>query len=143
MSVFHAAEDGKGMNPLRLALFPRLMPLQAGAPVDRVTTICAEADFVESWVEVAVIVAVSALAGGVKVTDVPELMPVVALRAPPPDGLTERFTVFVKAPVPVTVGVQVEVSVVVMLVGLHTRVTPVMAGVVAVTVMFAEPEIFV
>jgi hypothetical protein len=31
------------------------------------------------------------------------------LKVPPPVGLTERFTVFVKAPVPVTVGVQVAV----------------------------------
>jgi hypothetical protein len=47
--------------------------------------------------------------GGAKVIPVPELTPVVELNVPPADGLMERFTVFVNAPVPVTVGVQVEV----------------------------------
>jgi hypothetical protein len=32
MSVFQAALVGKGTKPLRLALSPRLIPLQAGAP---------------------------------------------------------------------------------------------------------------
>jgi hypothetical protein len=55
-------------------------------------------------------VAVSApVLGGVKVTPVPEATFVDVLKVPPPVGLTERFTVFVKAPVPVTVGVQLAV----------------------------------
>lgn len=60
--------------------------------------------------DVAVIVAVSApVLGGVKVTPVPEATLVEVLNAPPPVGLTDKFTVFVKTPVPVTVGVQVVV----------------------------------
>jgi hypothetical protein len=42
---------------------------------------------------------------GVKVTAVPELTPEVALSVPADAGDTERFTVFVNAPVPATVGV--------------------------------------
>jgi hypothetical protein len=86
------------------------MPLHVGAPVDTVTVIVAVPDLVESCVEVAVMVAVSALVfGGVKVTGVPEATAVVPLSVPLAVGLTERFTVFVNAPVPVTVGVQLEV----------------------------------
>jgi hypothetical protein len=67
-------------------------------------------DLVASSVEVAVMVAVSApVLGGVKVTPVPEATFAEVLNVPPPVGLTERFTLFVKAPVPVTVGVQVAV----------------------------------
>jgi len=110
ISVFHADEAGNGMNPLRLPPFPKPIPAQAETPVDTVTAIDAEADLVESCVEVAVMVAVSVPElGGVKVIPVPELTPVVELNVPPADGLMVRFTVFVNAPVPVTVGVQVEV----------------------------------
>jgi len=110
MSVFQADVDGNGTNPLRLASLPRLMPAQVGAPVDAVTEIVAEPNLVASCVDVAVIVAVSApVLGGVKVTGVAELTPVAALSVPAAVGLTARFTVFVNAPVPVTVGVQVEV----------------------------------
>ena len=35
--VFQADVDGKGTNPLRLALFPKLIPLQVGPSVDTVT----------------------------------------------------------------------------------------------------------
>jgi hypothetical protein len=65
---------------------------------------------VESCVEVAVIVAVSApVFGGVKITPVPEVTAEVALSVPAAVGLTETFTVFANVPVPVTVGVQVVV----------------------------------
>ena len=65
---------------------------------------------VESCVEVAVIVAVSApVFGGVKITHVPEVTAEVALSVPDAVGLTETFTVFANVPVPVTVGVQVVV----------------------------------
>jgi hypothetical protein len=91
-------------------LFPKLIPPQVTPPVDVVTATVAEADLAESCVEVAVMIAVSApVFGGVKVIPVPEVTPVVELSVPPADGLMERFTVFVNAPVPVTVGVQVEV----------------------------------
>ncbi len=88
-------------------------------------------------------VAVSALLGGVKVTAVPEATPVELPSVPPPDGLIERLTVFVNEPVPVTVGVQLAVCVTEMLVGVHTSVTPVIVGLVAVTLMLADPEMFV
>jgi hypothetical protein len=103
----------------------------------------AEAVLVESCVEVAVIVAVSAELGGVNVTAVPEATPVDALSDPAPDGLKERLTVFVNEPVPVTVGVQLAVCAVVMLVGVQTSVTPVIVGPADVTLMFAEPEMLV
>lgn len=109
MSVFHAVVDGKGTNPLRLAMLPRLKPLQTGAPVVEVTTTTADAVLVESCVDVAVIVAVSAVAGGVNVIAVPAATPAEALSVPPPDGLIERLTVFVNEPVPATAGVQVAV----------------------------------
>jgi hypothetical protein len=86
-------------------MFPQL-----GAAPGTVTAIVAEAVFVVSSVEVAVMVAVSAPElGGVNVIAVPELTLVDVLRLPPAVGLMERFTVLVKAPVPVTVGVQVAV----------------------------------
>ena len=142
--MFQAAVDGNGINPLRLAPSPMLMPLHADAPVDTVTVIGAEPDLVESCVEVAVIVAVSAPEfGGVKTTPVPEATPVAALNVPPDVGLTERFTVFANAPVPVTVGVQVVVWLSAMEDGVHTSETPVIVEVAAVTVMFAEPDMFV
>jgi hypothetical protein len=110
ISVFHAAVAGKGTNPLRLASLPRLIPAQVGPLPGTVTVTTNVPNFVASCVEVAVMVAVSApVLGGVKVTPVPEATFVDVLKVPPPVGLTERFTVFVKAPVPVTVGVQLAV----------------------------------
>lgn len=89
---------------------PRLIPAHVGPPVDTVTATVAEPNLVESAVEVAVIVAVSApVFAGVNVTPVPEATPVVELKVPPVVGLTAMFTVFANAPVPVTVGVQVAV----------------------------------
>jgi hypothetical protein len=143
ISVFHADEDGNGTNPLRLASAPRLIPPQEGPPVDKVTVTVTEDVLVESCVETAVMIADSAVPGAVKVTGVPELTPVEALSVPPPDGFRLRFTVFANDPVPVTVGVQVAVCVVVMLVGLHANVTLVIVGAADVTVIFAEPEMFV
>jgi hypothetical protein len=141
--AFHALVDGNGTKPFRLASFPRLIPPQLGPAVVSVTATVADSVFVESSVDVAVIIAVSALVGGVNVTAVPEVTPDEALSVPPPDGLTLRSTVLVNAPVPVTVAVQLAVCDTVMLVGLHVSVTPVMVGAAAVTAMFAEPEIFV
>jgi hypothetical protein len=67
-------------------------------------------DLVASSVEVAVMVTVAfSVEAGVKVTAVPDATPDVALNAPAVVGPTERFTVFVYAPVPVTVGVQLAV----------------------------------
>lgn len=143
MSVFHAFEDGNGTNPLRLAMLPRLKPPHTAPPDVEPTTTVADAVLVESCVDVAVMVAVSAEPGGVNVIAVPEATPVEELNVPPPDGLMERFTVFVNAPVPVTVGVQLAVCAEVMLVGEHTSVTPVMVGPADVTVIFAEPEMLV
>ena len=95
----------------------------------------AEADLVESAVEVAVIVAVSApVLAGLKVMPVPEATPVVELKVPSAIGLTAMFTVFANAPVPETVGVQIAVCVVEIDVGAHTSVTPVIVGDTAVTV---------
>jgi hypothetical protein len=143
ISVFHGEFDGKGTNPLRLAMFPRLMPAQLGALPGTVTATTAVAVFEASSVEVAVMVAVSAPeVGGVNDTAVPEGTLVELLKLPPAVGLMERFTVLVNAPVPVTVGVQVAVCAVVMEEGVQTRLTPVMAGAAVVTAMFAVPEIF-
>jgi hypothetical protein len=99
---------------------------------------------------VAVIVGVAAPANaGVNVIAVPELTPVVALRVPADAGLTERFTVFVNAPVPVTVGMQLVVSTSEMDDGVHWKVTPVIVGactvgglivIVAVPVTLVYPE---
>jgi hypothetical protein len=120
------------------------MPLHADAPVDTVTVIGTASNLVESCVEVAVIVAVSAPElGGVKTTPAPEGTPVVALSDPAVEGLTERFTVFAKAPVPVTVGVQVVVWTSVIVVGVQTRETPVIPDAADVTAIFAEPDMFV
>jgi hypothetical protein len=97
--------------------------------------------FVESCVEVAVMVAVSApVEAGVNVTAVPEATLVELLRLPPAVGLMERFTVLVKAPVPVTVGVQVAAWAVVMDDGVQVRLTPETAGGAVVTAMLAVPE---
>jgi hypothetical protein len=74
---------------------------------------------------------------------VPELTPVVALKVPSAEGDTARVTVPVNSPVPVTVGVQVEVCAGVMVDGVHTIDTAVMAGGAAVTAMLVEPERFV
>jgi len=142
--VFQAAVDGNGTNPLRLAPSPRLMPLHADAPVETVTVIGAEPNLVESCVEVAVTVAVSAPElGGVKTTPVPDVTPVVALSVPADVGLTEKLTEFANAPVPVTVGVQVEVWLSAMEDGVQTSETPVIVDAAVVTVMFAEPDMFV
>ena len=143
ISVFHAFVDGNGTNPFRLAMLPRLIPPQTGPPEVEATATIAIAVFVESCVEVAVIVAVAALLGGVNVTAVPEATPVEALSVPAPDGLMERLTVFAKEPVPLTVGVHVAVCAVEMLVGVQTSVTPVMVGPADVTLIFAEPEMLV
>jgi hypothetical protein len=144
ISVFHAAVDGKGTNPLRLALLPRLMALHAEAPVEEVIATVAEPVLVGSCVEVAVMVAVSGgVPAGVNVMPVPELTPVVALKVPSAEGDTARVTVPVNSPVPVTVGVQVEVCAGVMVDGVHTIDTAVMAGGAAVTAMLVEPERFV
>lgn len=80
---------------------------------------------------------------GVKVTPVPEATPDVAFKVPFADGLTEKFTVFAKAPVPVTVGVHVAVCVTRMDDGLHRSETAVIAGGAAVTVILAEPVMLV
>ncbi len=142
--MFHAEVDGNGTNPLRLASAPRLKPPHTGPPpVDSVTVTVTEDVLVESCVETAVMVADSAVPGGVNVIGVPELTPVEALSVPPADGLRLRFTVFANDPVPVTVGVQVAVCVVVMLVGLHANVTLVIVAAADVTVIFAEPEMLV
>lgn len=63
--------------------------------------------FVESAVEVAVMVSDSApVPEGVNVMGVPEATLDEALRVPAEVGARARFTVLVKAPVPVTVAVQ-------------------------------------
>jgi hypothetical protein len=86
------------------------MPAQLGPAVEVVTVIGAEWDFVESAVEVAVMVTEFApVFAGVKVTGVPELTAVESLSVPAAAGLMDRFTVFANAPVPATVGVQVAV----------------------------------
>ena len=102
MSVFQAAVVGNGTKPFRLPSSPRLMPLQADVPVEVVTVMGTDAALLESCVEVAVMVAVSAVLGGVNVTAVPEATLLVALSDPPPDDglLMVRFTVLVKEPVP-------------------------------------------
>jgi len=129
MSVFHAVVAGNGTKPLRLALSPTFMLEQLGPAVDAVTVIGAELNFVESAVEVAVMVTESApVFAGVKVTAVPDLTPVVALNVPDAVGLRDRFTVFVKAPVPVTVGVQDAVWMSVMEDGLQLSERPVIVG---------------
>lgn len=143
MSVFHAFVDGNGTKPLRLAMLPRAKLPQTGPPDVEVTATVVEDVLVASCVEVAVMVAVSAVLGGVNVTAVPDATPVVLLSVPPPDGLMERLTVFVNEPVPVTVGVQLAVCAVVILVGVQTSVTPVMVGPADATLMFAEPEMLV
>lgn len=107
ISRFQAFVDGKGTKPFRLALSPVLILLHAGPTVGAFTVTGTASNLLESAVEVAVIVTVAApVPAGVKITAVPELMPDVALSVPASSGLTERFTVFVNAPVPVTVGVQ-------------------------------------
>jgi len=143
ISVFHTFDDGNGTKPLRLAMSPRLRPPQTAPPPEvEFTATVAEAVFVGSCVDVAVIVAVSAVPGGVNVTAVPDAT-LEELLNEPPDGLMERLTVFVNEPVPVTVGVQLAVCVVVMLPGVQTSVTPVMVGPAAATVMFVEPVMLV
>jgi hypothetical protein len=105
-----------------------------------VTVICTAPDLVESAVETAVIVGVDApVDAGVKVTAVPELTPEVALNVPADAGLTERFTVFVNDPVPVTVGVQLVVWTSVMDVDVHASETLVIVGVAGLMVIVADP----
>ena len=142
MSVFHAFEVGNGTKPLRLAMLPRLRLPQTAPPEVELTTTVAEAVLVESCVEVAVMVAVSAVLGGVNVMAVPDATPP-ELLSDPPDGLRERLTVLVNEPVPVTVGVQLAVCAVVMLVGVQTRVRAVMVGPADATLMLAAPEMLV
>jgi hypothetical protein len=88
-------------------------------------------DFVESSVDVAVIVAVPA-AVGVKT---PAL-----LTAPMLVGLTDHVTDVLKLPVPATVGVQADVCVVRMDVGEQTTETEVIVG-GTVTVTVADPDL--
>ena len=108
------------------------------------TATVADPNLVESCVEVAVTRTVSGgVPAGVNVTPVPELTPVAVLIVPSPTGLSVKLTVFVNAPVPVTVGVQVEVCVALMVEGRQTSDTPVMVGAAAETVIVAEPETFV
>lgn len=76
-------------------------------------------DFVESCVELAVIVAVPATAGA----KTPELLMVPAL-----DGLTDQVTAELYVPVPVTVDVHVAVCVISMEDGVHETVTDEMVG---------------
>lgn len=143
ISVFHAFVDGNGTKPFRLPILPRLkLPQTAPLPDVEVTTTVADAVLVASCVEVAVIVAVSAVLGGVNVLAVPDATPV-ELLSDPPDGLRERLTVFVNEPVPVTVGVQLAVCAVVMLEGVQTSVTAVIVGPADATLMLAEPAILV
>ena len=81
---------------------------------------------------------------GVKMTAVPEGTLVASLSVPEPTGLKEKFTVLVKAPVPVTVGVQEVVCASVIDVGLQTRETAVIVGdVAAVMVILAVPSFVV
>jgi hypothetical protein len=88
-------------------------------------------DFVESWVEVAVMVAVPAPDG----LNTPAL-----LTAPVPEGLTDHVTDVIKLPVPVTVGVHVDVCVVRMVVGEQTAETEVIVG-GTTTVTVVEPDL--
>jgi hypothetical protein len=108
------------------------MPAQLGPAPAKVTVMGAEWDFVESAVEVAVMVTELATPlAGVKVTDVPELTPVDLLSDPAEEGLMETLTVLVKAPVPVTVGVQAAVCASVIAEELHESETAVMVGAAA------------
>jgi hypothetical protein len=63
----------------------------------------------------------------------------VALNVPADAGLTERFTVFVNDPVPVTVGVQLVVWTSVMDVDVHASETLVIVGVAGLMVIVADP----
>jgi len=144
ISVFQGLVDGKGTNPFRLALLPKLMLPHVGAPVEEVIAMVVEPLLVESCGEVAVIVTVTGgVPAGVKVRLVPELTPVVALSVPSAEGDTDRVTVLVNAPVPVTTGVHVAVCVSLMADGVHTTETAVMVGGAAVTAMLVDPEMFV
>ena len=97
--------------------------------VRSVTVTIAEPDLVESAVETVVMVGVAApVKAGVKVIAVPELTPEVALSVPADAGDTERFTVFVNAPVPTTVGVHAVVWTSEMDDGVHETETLVTAG---------------
>ncbi|MGA8743629.1 MAG: hypothetical protein WB561_20725 [Terracidiphilus sp.] len=121
---------------------PVLMPAQLGPAVAAVTVIGADWNFVESAVDVAVMMTEFApVLAGVNVTAVPELTPDALPRVPAAAGLMERFTVLVKAPVPVTVGVQDAVWVSAIVDGLQARETAVMVGAAgAVMVIFAVPS---
>ena len=97
--------------------------------------------------DVAVIVAVP-IADAPNVTDVPEATFDVALNVPTVVGETLRFTVFVNAPVPVTVGVHAVVCPFAIEVDVQLSETPVIVGgttttglivTVAVPVMFVYP----
>src|ERR1035438_7308615 len=97
----------------------------------RFTVTCALPIFVESCVEVAVVVAVPAPAG----VKTPEL-----LTAPILAGLTDHVIDVLKLPEPVTVGVQVEVCVVRIGLGEQSTETEVMVG-GNTTVIEAEPDL--
>ncbi len=142
ISVFHADDDGKGTNPLRLELIPRLIAPHCGAPLVEVTATVVEADLVGSCVEVAVTVTVAGgVPAGVKVPPVPEVTPDARLRVPLAVGARGRLTVLAKAPVPVTVGVQVAVWVEEIDDGVHAIETADTVGAPAVTAMLVVPEI--
>lgn len=109
-----------------------------------VTVSCTMSDLVESCVETAVIVGVAApVNAGVKVTAVPEVTFAVALNVPVDAGLTERFTVFVNDPVPVTVGVQLVVCASVMDVVAHFSEALVIVDGAAVIVSIAAFEVVI
>jgi hypothetical protein len=97
----------------------------------RITTTVAMPAFVESWVDVAMMVAVPALVG----VNTPETLIVPTLV-----GLTDQVTEELKLPVPATVGVQVEVCVVRMDAGEHVTDTELtVTGIVTATV--ADPDL--
>jgi hypothetical protein len=97
------------------------------------TATVAGPDFVESCVDVALIVAVPVVAG----VKTPALLTVPMLV-----GLTDHVTDALKLPVPVTVGVQVDTCVVRMEVGEQATVTEVIVG-GTVTATVAVPDLVV
>jgi hypothetical protein len=98
------------------------------------TVTCALPDFVVSSVEVAVMVAVPAIAG--VNSPMPEMLPIV-------DGLTDHVTPLEYAPVPATVAVPCDVCAVVIDVALIVTETLVIVGGGAVTVTCALPDFVV
>ncbi|MGA7886796.1 MAG: hypothetical protein WCA44_13710 [Acidobacteriaceae bacterium] len=96
-----------------------------------VTVSCALPDFVVSSVEVAVIVAVPAIAG--VNSPVLEIVPML-------DGLTDQVTPLLYAPVPATVAVACTVCAVVIVEGFNVTVTEVIVGPAAPTATAALPD---